>query len=209
LEQIFKSNEQQSRKEDQLILAEENEEISSVTPKEVAKEIKRNINPRKAPDFDLITGEILKQLPRKGVFKLTHMINTSFRLKYTPHVWKTAEVIMIPRPGKPPNEVTSHRPISLLPVVSKLFEKLLLKRLEIIIEKKENIVPTHQFGFREKHSTIEQVHRLTDVIENTLKVKKLCATIFLDVKQAFIKVWHKGLMTKLHKLLPKQYCQIY
>jgi hypothetical protein len=78
LEQIFEPNEQQSRNEDQLILSEENEEIPLVTPKEVANEIKCNINPRKAPGFDLITSEILKQLPRKGVVKLTHLINASF-----------------------------------------------------------------------------------------------------------------------------------
>jgi hypothetical protein len=86
LEQIFKTNEQNVRNEEQLILPVENEEILSVTSKEVANEIKRDINPRKAPGFDLITGEILKQLPRKGVVKLTHLINAAFRLKYTPQV---------------------------------------------------------------------------------------------------------------------------
>jgi hypothetical protein len=51
-----------------------------VTPKEVTNEIKANINPRKAPGFELITGEkILKQLPNKGVVTLTHLINASFR----------------------------------------------------------------------------------------------------------------------------------
>jgi hypothetical protein len=77
VEQIFKPNEQQSRNEDKLILSEGNEEIPLVTPKDVANEIKRNINPRKAPGFDLISGEILKQLPRKGVVKLTHLINAA------------------------------------------------------------------------------------------------------------------------------------
>jgi hypothetical protein len=51
------------------------------------------------------------------------------------------------------------------------------------------------------------VYGLTDKTENVLEEKKIC-TIFLDVKHAFDKVWHEGLMTKLHKLLPKQYCQI-
>jgi hypothetical protein len=138
LEQIFQPDEQQSRNEDQLILSEENEEIPLVTPKEVANKIRRNINPRKALGFELITGEILKQLPRKGVVKLTHLLNASFRLNYMPQVWKISEVIMILKPGTPLNEVSSHKPISLLPVVSKLFEKLLLKRLKIIIEKKRH-----------------------------------------------------------------------
>jgi hypothetical protein len=50
--------------------------------------------------------------------------------------WKVAEIIMIQKPGKPPNEKTSYRPISLLPIVSKIFEKLLLRRLKPIIEEK-------------------------------------------------------------------------
>lgn len=124
-----------------------------------------------------------------------------------PRLWKIAEVIMIQKPGKPPHEVSSYRPISLLPIMAKLFEKLLLKRLKPIIEEKE-LIPNHQFGFRNKHSTIDQVHRITNVIEKSLEEKKVCAAIFLDVAQAFDKVWHEGLNHKLRLLLPEQYSQI-
>jgi hypothetical protein len=85
------------------------------------------INPKKSPGFDLITGQILKELPRKSLVKLTNLTNASFRLKYVPQLSKVAELIMIPKPGKPPHETTSYRPVSLLPIMSKLFEKLLLK----------------------------------------------------------------------------------
>lgn len=208
LENIFQPNEQQ---EDEVIIEEEivqeNEEIKLATPTEVKNEIKNNINPKKAPGFDLITGEVLKQLPRKGIVKLTNLINAAFRLKYVPRLWKVAEVIMIPKPGKPPHEATSYRPISLLPVMSKLFEKILLKRLKPIIERK-NLIPNHQFGFRDKHSTIDQVHRITDIIEKALEEKKVCSTMFLDVAQAFDKVWHEGLNYKLKTLLPNQYTEI-
>jgi hypothetical protein len=44
---------------------------------------------------------------------------------------------MISKPGKPPHEAASYRPISLLPVTSKLFEKLLITRLKPIIERKK------------------------------------------------------------------------
>jgi hypothetical protein len=97
-------------------------DIAFVTPKEVAKEIKININPKKAPGYDLITGKILKNLPKKAIIKLTHLINAVFCLKHVPDAWKMTEVIMIPKQGKPPNEVTTYRPISLLPIISKLFE---------------------------------------------------------------------------------------
>ena len=121
---------------------QEHEVINFVTPKEVAHEIKTNINTKKGPGFDLITGEILKQIPRKGIVKLTHLFNAAIRLKHVPSIWKVAEVIMLPKPGKPPNEINSY--ISLLPFISKLFKKLLVKRLKPII-KGQNLLSNHQF----------------------------------------------------------------
>lgn len=155
----------------------EEREIDLVRSKEVVSEIRNNINPKKAPGFDLITGQILKMLPRKGIVKLTNLINASFRLKYVPRQWKVTEIIMIPKAGKPPNEISSYRPISLLPVISKLFEKLYIKRLKPIIEQKK-LIPDHQFGFREHHSTLEQVHRLTNIIETTLEKKRYVPLYF-------------------------------
>jgi len=107
-----------------------------------------------------------------------------------------AEVIMIPKPGKPPHEHASYRPNSLLPVMSKLFKKLLIKRLKPIIERK-NLILNHQFGFRGKHSTIDQVNRIINIIENALEETKVCSAVFLDVAQAFDKVWHEELNYKL------------
>jgi hypothetical protein len=48
---------------------------------------------------------------------------------YFPAQWKVAQIILILKPGKPPNELTSYRPISTLSIVTKVFEKLLLKML--------------------------------------------------------------------------------
>lgn len=180
--------------------------IKPVSPKEVELEIKQ-LNSKKSPGFDLVTIDMLKQLPRKAILKLTHLINASFRLKHVPKQWKIAEIITLPKPGKPPEQVGSFRPISLLPVVSKVFEKLLLKRLKPIIET-ENLLPSHQFGFRNKHSTIDQVHRITDDIEKALEDKKVCSAIFLDISQAFDKVWHEGLNHKLKQYLPESFSSI-
>jgi hypothetical protein len=113
-----------------------------VIPREVAEEIRTNLNPRKAPGIDLITGEILKNFKRKALVKLTALINACIRLNYIPDALKTAEVIMIPQPGKNLSEVESYRPISLLPIMSKLFEKLILKRLKPNIADK-HLVSTH------------------------------------------------------------------
>jgi hypothetical protein len=123
-------------------------------------EVCLHTGPKRAAGY-LITGKILKKLPKKKIIKLTHLINAAFRLKHVPDVWKMAEVIMIPIQDKPLNEVTSYR--LLLPIISKLFEKLLLKRLKQLIEN-ENLIPSHQFGFRDKHATTDQIHRITNPI---------------------------------------------
>lgn len=115
---------------------------------------------------------MLKELPFCGIMKLTHL-NASFRLRYVPRQWKTAEVITIQQPGKPLEEVTSYRSISLLPIISKVYEKLVLKRLKPIIEEKQ-LIPAHQFGFRDKHSTIDQVYQITWDIEKALEEKRVC-----------------------------------
>jgi hypothetical protein len=124
-----------------------------------------------------------------------------------PSYWKAAEVIMMQKPGKPTTEFTSYRPISLLPVLSKLFEKLRLKRLKHILDEKQ-IIQTHQFGFRHNHSTIDQVHGITTFLEKTLEEKLVCSTIFLKVAQAFDKFWHERLFHKLELLLPPEYSQL-
>uniref|UniRef100_A0A0A9YN50 Putative RNA-directed DNA polymerase from transposon BS n=1 Tax=Lygus hesperus TaxID=30085 RepID=A0A0A9YN50_LYGHE len=182
-------------------------EILPITIQELKNEIMFNLSPKKAPGYDLITGKILKELPEKGLKKLLHIINASFRLHHVPLQWKVAEVIMIAKPGKPTHDKKSYRPISLLPIISKLFEKLLLKRLKPIIEER-NLIPDHQFGFREQHSTIDQVHRITSVIEKCFEEKGICSAVFLNVSEAFDKVWHKGLQAKLQRDRPTQYYTI-
>ena len=86
-------------------------------------------NVRKAPGYDLISGKVLKELPKKAITLLTILYNSILRLSYYPLLWKFAQIIMVPKAGKPVDDVTSYRPISLLPIPSQVFEKLLLKRL--------------------------------------------------------------------------------
>lgn len=69
---------------------------------------------------------------------------------------------MLLNPGKKHTEVDSYRSIALLLyyyIISKLFKELILKRLELIIEKYQ-LVPSHQFEFHSKHSTINQKHSI-------------------------------------------------
>jgi hypothetical protein len=109
---------------------------------------------------------------------------------------------MVPKPGKTPTDVSSYRPISLLPIISKVLEKLILKR----INKDKNPhdwIPHHQSGFRQAHCTVQQCHRITDTINKALEDQQYCTAVFLDVIQAFDKVWHPGLLLKIKNPAPR------
>jgi hypothetical protein len=104
----------------------------------------------------------------------------------------------------PPHELTSYCPISLLPIISKVFENFILKRLLPMVEKNQ-LIPNHQFGFRQRNSTIEQTHRIVQWINEALEHKQYCSAAFIDITQAFDKVWHTGLLYKLKLSLPSNY----
>jgi hypothetical protein len=93
---------------------------------------------------------------------------------------------------KTPNYAASYRPISLLPILSKVLEKILLKRVVPIIDEHQ-LIPKHQFGFRKGHGTIEQIHRLVNKIYNDFENRRYCSAVSVDISRAFDKVWHIGL----------------
>ena len=182
--------------------------IMKITKYEVRSVIKNRTSPKKAPGYDLITGLVLKEIPDRTLRFITMIFNAILSTDFYPAQWKVANVIVLLKPNKPPVDTKSYRPISLLPILSKVFEKVLLKRLYPVIHENK-LVPDHQFGFRREHGTIEQVHRVTDIIRSALEEKKYCSAAFLDVSQAFDKVWHPGLLYKLKRTLPHTFYQIF
>lgn len=173
--------------------------LKPISPNEIKRCI-RNLKDKKSPGYDLITKEILKELPKKGIVYIAKLFNAVIRIQYIPLQWKVSQIIMVHKPGKPGHEVSSYRPISLLPIMSKLFERVFLQRILPELKEKD-IIPNHQFGFREQHSTVEQVHRVYDTIRSSFENKQYCSSVFLDIQQAFDKVWHKGLLFKIKRSL--------
>jgi hypothetical protein len=103
----------------------------------------------------------LKNVPEKAVVVVTENANGMFRLRHFPARWKTANVIFIPKPGKNPKFPQNHRPIGLLSRVGKVIEKLIHFRLAKVTHANHTI-PDGQFGFRSKHSTTDQLLRVTE-----------------------------------------------
>jgi hypothetical protein len=98
---------------------------------------------------------------------------------------------MIAKAGNNPNDI-SYRPISLLRVLSKILEKILPKRLTPIIDESK-LITSQQFGVRKEHGTTQQAYRLVYKINNALESKRYCSVAFIDISQAFDKIWHTGL----------------
>jgi len=141
---------------------------------------------------------MLKELPRKGMVFLTYLFNAILRHHYWLHQLKLDEIILIPKPGKGPKEVKYYGPIRLLPITAKVLEKLILRRIDHDLITSDWI-PHHQFGFRRSHSTIQQSHRITHTILKAINNKEYCTYVFLDVSQAFDRVWHPGLLYKIKR----------
>lgn len=174
--------------------------IEPTSPKEL-KTIIRTLPLRKSPGPDLIPNIALKHLTSNFLAFLASLFNACMSLGYFPKKWKIAHILMFHKPGKKKNLVTSYRPISLLNTLAKLLEKVIYIRLQKEIE--VNVLPAFQFGFRRKHSTIQQLLRITELIETGFENKEYTAMLFLDVAQAFDKVWLEGLKYKLlHLTLP-------
>jgi hypothetical protein len=108
---------------------ESQQTLPITTPKEI-KEVVKSLRLKKAPRSDQVTPQMLKELPKKkGIVLLTYIFSGIIRMSYRPKQYKISQIIMIAKPGKGPTEITSYRPVSLISVMSKVFEKLILRRI--------------------------------------------------------------------------------
>lgn len=101
----------------------------------------------------------------------------------------------------------SRQPISLRSVIQKLFEGLYIKRLNKIV-RTEKLLRDAQLGFPEKHSPLEQLHRITKAMEEALEKGELCVAVSLNVARAFDRVWHEKLIRKLYKVIPSNLAEL-
>lgn len=156
----------------------------------------RRLNQKKAPGIDGVTATMIRRLPRKGIAYLTAIINSGLNLAHFPTPWKHAQVTPLPKPGKDKAFPQSYRPVSLLPILGKIMEKVIKKRIVKHI-KQNNLQIEEQFGFRAKRSTTKQIVRLTDYISNNFNTNKHTGVILIDLEKAFDTVWHQGLIHKM------------
>jgi len=150
-----------------------------------------------APGADDISSEIVKQSLQYIARPLTHIVNLSLEQGVFPDEMKVAKVIPLFKAGDK-TCVNNFRPISLLPVFSKILEKSMAKRmLQFLTE--NNILHPHQFGFRPKHTTSMAINILFDKISLALDSNKSFAGVALEFRKAFDTVDHLILVRKLYR----------
>lgn len=122
-------------------------------------------------------------------------INASIRETTFPRILKHAVIVPIFKKGNP-EELSNWRPISTLPVVAKLFEKILYDRLHGFV-KREGFIHHAQFGFQPGLGTEQALLKYISTITSDLDRGKRCLLISLDVEKAYDSVHHKFLLYKM------------
>ena len=151
---------------------------------------------KKACGYDHISNRIIKATSYVISPFLTKLFNDCIQKGIFPDAYKVAKVIPLFKKGGDKGDQNSYRPISLLPALSKILEKIVSMRVIKFFEA-HNILSSHQFGFRAKFSTEYAVSDIYDKILNNLDKGLSTCAIFLDLAKAFDSVSHDILLQKL------------
>ena len=149
----------------------------------------------KATGSDKISARLLKTAAPQISDSLCYVINMSLKYGAVPKEWKHARVMPLYKDGKC-DEASNYRPISVLPIISKIMERIVHDQLYKFIEE-NNILNKWQSGFRPGYSTETAMTYVTDLLLTEMDSKKLTGVVFLDLKKAFDTVDHALLLTKL------------
>ena len=159
----------------------------------------RGIDSKKAHGPDMISGEMLKLCDESIVLPLKYIYSNILRTSVYPSAWKLANVTPIFKKNDK-QLVKNYRPISLLPICGKIFEKIIFEHLYAYLDEHQ-LITKNQSGFRPGDGTTNQLLYLVNEIHECFEDKKSIEVraVFLDISKAFDKVWHQGLVFKLKK----------
>ena len=157
----------------------------------------QNLNPCKAHGHDGISIKMV-QLSCVSIAKPLFLIfKNCFNASTFPAEWKKSNVIPIHKKGDK-KIISNYRPISLLPIFSKIFEKIIFNNLYNYMDENHFFNP-NQSGFRQGDSCVHQLISITHNIYKSFDINpsQEVRGIFLDISKAFDRVWHKGLLYKI------------
>ena len=148
---------------------------------EIVNLIRRQKN--KSTDLMNIPAFIYKILTPIIFPTVSMLFNNSMSEGIFPECFKTAKIIQFFKSGDS-NSTVNYRPISMLPFLSKIFEKLMCARLDSYL-KSNNILCTHQFGFRKNSNTSDAIIEFLDYFYSSLDSRQSTIAVYLDFSKAF------------------------
>ena len=151
---------------------------------------------KKSSGHDGISNEILKCCSPVIENYLTNCFNNCIEKQFFPNSLKIAKVIPLYKKGNA-NDPGNYRPINLLSSLSKVFEKLLYKRMVSFFNKK-GLFTTKQYGFRSRKSCAQAITKITDYMRRELDQKSSGQACFIDLQKAFDSLSHEILLEKLN-----------
>lgn len=151
-----------------------------------------------APGADRVTNKALKNLDDSSITAITKLFNHCWKKGELPPAWRHAKVTFIPKPGKS-LDIQNLRPISLTSCLGKLFEHVILNRIQTHMEK-HHLFPDTMIGFRPHLSTQDIMLRISEEVVNPLHNKHTRAILALDLTKAFDNIEHEAITAALSAL---------
>lgn len=152
------------------------------------EELRKSIPNGKVPGPDGVPDLVIREVARVKPEILRDVFNKCLKDGVFPRSWKVARLVLLRKGDKPLEDPSSYRPICLLNIVGKLFERVIKTRIERRLEENGNL-DDRQYGFRKGRSTVDAIKRVLSVVEavgsGPLYKRKLCAVVALDVANAF------------------------